>query len=170
MQIYLRFPEAPQSLPELRVYVKLVDGEEETSLKTDHEYADLARGGGRRRGDSRSGLRTFVLSQYPRGGSDKNGRHGAELGFQRRDKQESNSCSAARRRADLLSGRTSARVGLWCLQGLRLAGCSAVNERSRREASRTILPAPMPRYPAAKVGNWELWLPYRSLNRSKARC
>lgn len=42
MQIYLRFPEAPQFLPELQVYIKLVDGEEETSLKTDHEYADLS--------------------------------------------------------------------------------------------------------------------------------
>lgn len=86
MQIYLRFPEAPQFLPELQVYIKLVDGEEETSLKTDHEYADLSsrkpaqgREAARLPGGSRSSLRTaaqmgtFVLNEFPRGVSTKTG-------------------------------------------------------------------------------------------------
>ena len=43
MQICLRFPAATEFLPELQVYItSLNEEEEETSLKTDHEYADLS--------------------------------------------------------------------------------------------------------------------------------
>lgn len=112
MQSCLPFPAAAEFLPELQVYITPLDGEEEeTSLKTHHEYADLRapnlpKGAEARlaklplrpsRLRTRTQTGTFVLNRFPNGFEKENRRRDAELGFGRQsDEQEGNSHTAVR--------------------------------------------------------------------------
>lgn len=173
MQSCLPFPAAAEFLPELQVYITPLDGEEEeTSLKTHHEYADLRapnlpKGAEARlaklplrpsRLRTRTQTGTFVLNRFPNRFEKENRRRDAELGFGRQsDEQEGNSHTAVR--------SASLRLLALLLKSLFRIPALHTHTHTHQRPHLTgcshwwtlIQLRGLPHYSADGVGNWELW-------------